>query len=101
MRDVIKIKKWQLVRAKQSATELDLTGKEFLTVGKRGEHISARFEFCKHLADVGIEIIYALEIKIIVVFPEISGVFFVVDAVNEFTGHKCSGLDDDPSRRIQ
>lgn len=35
MRDVIKIKKWQLVRAKQSATELDLTGKEFLTVGKR------------------------------------------------------------------
>lgn len=35
MKPMIKIKKWQLVRAKRSEDVLDLTGKDFITVGKR------------------------------------------------------------------
>lgn len=35
MKEIVKIKKWQLMRYRSSAIEADLTGAEFVTVGKR------------------------------------------------------------------
>lgn len=35
MKPILKIKKWELIRVKQEAEALDLTGESFITVGKR------------------------------------------------------------------